>query len=317
MQDTEFFVREDVRAFLQLLEQAGGASIDEVSLEEARGAYMALHQMADAPARDLAVVRDLSCPGPAGDIPLRLYDKRADRAAGPIIMFFHGGGFVIGDLDTHHNLCTEIAAQMDLPVVAVDYRLAPEHPFPAAIEDCIAASRWVAESHDALDRKASGIIPIGDSAGGNAAIVVSQSLAQDPADAPVLLQVPIFPLASDSSGSASIEAFADGFVLTRTAIEFFEAAYKPDKSDPRAMPILGRHEDTPPTVLVTAGLDPIRDSGRDYGAALARAGIDHVFLEMKGVTHSFTNLRKAVPGTQKDLETIFAAMRMLLERGAH
>ncbi|ABC63507.1 alpha/beta hydrolase [Erythrobacter litoralis] len=312
MQDTEFFVRDDVRNFLAMLEQAGGAPIDEVSLEEARAAYMALHQMADAPARELAVIKDLSCPGPAGDIGLRLYDTQESRDPGPVIVFYHGGGFVIGDLDTHNALCTEIAAQMDLPVVAVDYRLAPEHPFPAPIEDCIAATRWIAGSPDALGRGATGVIPIGDSAGGNATIVVSQALAQEPADAPVVLQVPIFPLASDSARSNSIEAFAEGFVLTKAAIEFFEAAYKPDKNDPRAMPILGRHEDTPPTVLVTASLDPIRDSGRDYAAALAHAGIDHVFLEVEGGTHSFTNLRQAVPSYQRELDNVIQVMKLML-----
>ena len=312
MQDTEFFVREDVRAFLAMLEQAGGASLDEVSLEEARAAYMALHQMADAPARDLAVVEDLACPGPAGEIPLRLYDTQENRDPGPVIVFYHGGGFVIGDLDTHNALCTEIAAQMDLPVVAVDYRLAPEHPFPAAIEDCIAATRWIAGSPAALGRTATGVIPIGDSAGGNATIVVSQALAQDPAEVPVVLQVPIFPLASDTAQSISIEAFAEGFVLTKAAIAFFEAAYKPDKSDPRAMPILGRHDNTPPTVLVTASLDPIRDSGRDYAAALAKAGIDHVYLEVAGGTHSFTNLRQAVPSYQRELDNVIQAMKLML-----
>lgn len=312
MAATEPYVREDVKAFLDLLAAAGGPQITEMDLPEARQAYISMHAMADAPARELAVIRDLACPGPAGDIPLRLYDAREERGPGPVIVFFHGGGFVIGDLETHHNLCTEIAAQMDLPVVAVDYRLAPEHPFPAAVDDCEAAARWVASSPEALGRAATGIVTIGDSAGGNATIVVTQQLSGKPADVPVVLQVPIFPLASDAFASKSIDEFAEGYVLTRQAMEFFDTAYAPVRDDPRAMPILGSHEGTPPTVLVTASLDPIRDSGRDYGAALSLAGVDHVFLEMKGVTHSFTNLRQAVPGTQQDLERIFAAMKMFL-----
>ncbi|MXO61849.1 alpha/beta hydrolase [Qipengyuania oceanensis] len=314
MTDTTPYVRDDVKAFLAMLAQAGGPAIDEVSLEEARAAYQAMHDLADRPARELPVVRDLTCPGPAGEIPLRLYDARDTREAGPVIVFYHGGGFVIGDLDTHHNLCTEIAAQMDLPVVAVDYRLAPEHPFPAAIEDCEAATRWIASNPDELGRNASGIVTIGDSAGGNATIVVGQLLAAQDAEVPVVLQVPIFPLAADAFGSKSIEDFADGYVLTRRAIIFFDTHYAPVRDDPRAMPILGDIAASPPTVLVTASLDPIRDSGREYGAALAHHGIDHIFLEMKGVTHSFTNLRQAVPGTQDDLETVFAAMKLMLER---
>lgn len=306
------YVRPEVSAFLKALETMGGPSVAEMSLEEARESYVALHAMADAPPRDLSVIRDLACPGPAGEIGLRLYDKREAREAGPVICFFHGGGFVIGDLETHHNLCTEIAYQLDLPVVAVDYRRAPEHPFPAAIEDCEAAARWVASSPEALGRRASGLVTIGDSAGGNATIVVTQALKARPADVPVLLQAPIFPLASDAMGSASLEEFAEGFILTKAAIEFFDAAYAPDRSDPRAMPILGDHAGTPPTVLVTASLDPIRDSGRDYGAALSQAGVDHVFIEIKGGTHSFTNLRQAVPSYQADLERVFAAMRLML-----
>ncbi|WP_369025089.1 alpha/beta hydrolase [Qipengyuania sp. RANM35] len=314
MADTEPYVREDVRAFLALLEAAGGPPLDEVSLEEARAGYQALHDMADAPARDLAVIRDLSCPGPAGDIPLRLYDSRESRGPGPVICFYHGGGFVIGDLNTHHNLCTEIAYQMDLPVVAVDYRCAPEAPFPAAIDDCVAATRWIAGSPGELGRPATGLVPIGDSAGGNAAIVVTQALMREAAAVPVILQVPIFPLASDWAKSQSVVDFAEGFVLTRAGMEFFEAAYKPDKDDWRAMPILGEHAGTPPAVLVTASLDPIRDSGRDYGAALSNAGIDHVFIEVKGGTHSFSNLRQAVPSYQKDLDYVFAALKMMLAR---
>ena len=313
MSDNAPFIRPDMKAFLDALAAMDGPAIAEMTLADARASYGALHGMADAPARELAVIRDLSCPGPAGDIPLRLYDARETRDASPVITFYHGGGYVIGDLDTHHNLCTEIAALMDLPLVAVDYRCAPEAPFPAAIEDCEAATRWIASSPDALGRSANGIITIGDSAGGNASIVVGQQLAATPADMPVVLQVPIFPLVSAVEGSASLEEFADGFVLTNAAVEFFDANYKADRGDRRGFPILGDHSKAPPTVLVTASLDPIRDSGRDYAAALAQAGADHVFLEMKGVTHSFTNLRQAVPSAQADLERVIAAMKFMLE----
>ena len=247
---------------------------------------------------------------------MRLYDARETREPGPVICFYHGGGFVIGDLDTHHALCTEIAALADLPLVAVDYRLAPEHPFPAAIEDCEAATRWIASSPDALARPATSLVTIGDSAGGNATIVVGQLLDKAPADVPVAVQVPIFPLASAAEGSASFEQFADGFVLTKAAMEFFDEAYAADRSDPRGFPILADHSNAPPTVLVTASLDPIRDSGRDYGKALIDAGRDCMFIEMRGVTHSFTNLRQAVPSTQRDLERIVAAIKFTLENAA-
>lgn len=307
------FVRPDMQAFLDALAAMDGPKITDMTLEDARASYVALHGMADRPARDLPVIRDLSFPGPAGDIALRLYDAQTTREPGPVIAFFHGGGFVIGDLETHHALCTEIAALSDLPVVAVNYRRAPECPFPAAIEDCEASARWIASAPQELGRIATGLVTMGDSAGGNATIVVGQMLGQNPAMVPILCQVPIFPLASPAEGTASFEAFADGFVLTKAAMEFFDGAYSADRSDPRGFPILGNHSAAPPTVLVTASLDPIRDSGRDYGRALIEAGRDVIYLEMQGVTHSFTNLRHAVPSAQSDLERIIAALNLMLE----
>jgi acetyl esterase len=301
-----------MRAFLDALAAMEGPRIADMTLKEARGSYLALHDMADRPARELAVIRDLECEGPAGPVPLRLYDTKESRDPGPIITFFHGGGFVIGDLATHHALCTEIAALLDLPLIAVDYRRAPEHPFPAAIEDCEAAARWIAGSPSELERTATGLITMGDSAGGNATIVVGQMLAASPASVPVVLQVPLFPLVSDAMGSDSLQTFAEGYVLTKAAIHFFDEAYQADRGDPRGFPILGDHENAPPTVLVTASLDPIRDSGRAYAKALAEAGRSFVFLEIEGVTHSFTNLRQAVPSAQADLERIMAAIRFFL-----
>jgi len=232
MIDEHHYVRADAKAFLQGLAAMGGPAISEMSLEQARGSYLALHAMADRPARDLAVIRDLACPGPAGEIPLRLYDAREMRDAGPVIVFYHGGGYVIGDLESHHNLCTEIAMQMDLAVVAVDYRRAPEHPFPAPVDDCEAAARWIATSPDALARPATGLVLMGDSAGGNASIVTAQSMAERPAGVPVVLQVPLFPLATDIADCASLDLFAEGFILTKAAVEFFEIAYAADRTRP-------------------------------------------------------------------------------------
>jgi len=316
MTDTPF-IRPDMKAFLDMMAQVNGPKLADMTLEDARASYQALHNLADRPARQLAVIRDLACPGPAGDIPLRLYDARDSRdGQTPVVVFYHGGGFVIGDLDTHHALCTEIAALMDLPLVAVHYARAPEAPFPAAILDCEAATRWVASSPAELGRPASGLVTIGDSAGGNATVVVGQLLAASPAAVPVALQVPIFPLVADANGSDSMAAFSDGFLLTADTMGFFDAAYGADRSDPRGFPILGDHSNAPPTIVVTASLDPIRDSGRAYAKALVDAGRDVVFLEMRGVTHSFTNLRAAVPSTQADLERVIAAMKFMLANPA-
>ena len=311
------YIRPDMKAFLDMMAQVNGPKMVDMTLAEARDSYVKMHGIADRPARALPVIRDLACPGPAGDIALRLYDTRESRdEPSPVIVFYHGGGFVIGDLDTHLALCSEIAALMDLPLVAVHYALAPEAPFPAAILDCEAATRWVASSPAELGRKASGIITIGDSAGGNATVVVSQLLGANPAAVPVVLQVPIFPLVADANGSESMAAFSEGFLLTADTMGFFDAAYGADRSDPRGFPILGDHSDAPPTIVVTASLDPIRDSGRAYAKALVDAGRDCVFLEMRGVTHSFTNLRQMVPSTQRDLERVIAAMQFMLANPA-
>lgn len=311
------YIRPDMKAFLEMMAQVNGPKLSEMTLEEARASYLAMHNLADRPARALPVIRDLACPGPAGAIPLRLYDARESRSGPtPIITFFHGGGFVIGDLETHHALCTEIAALIDLPLVAVHYARAPEAPFPAAILDCEAAARWVASSPAQLGRSACGIITMGDSAGGNATVVVSQLLGANPAAVPVVLQVPVFPLVADANGSQSMAEFGEGYLLTAETMAFFEAAYAADRSDPRAFPILGDHSNAPPTIVVTASLDPIRDSGRAYAKALIDAGRDCLFLEMRGVTHSFTNLRQMVPSTQRDLERVVAAMRFMLDNPA-
>ncbi len=312
MTDQTPYIRPDMKGFLDMIVAAGGAKLADMTLDEARQSYIVMHGIADRPARDLAVIREITCPGPAGDIPLRLYDTREARDPGPVIMFFHGGGFVIGDLDTHHALCSEIAALIDLPVVAVHYARAPEAPFPAAILDCEAAARWVAGNPAELGRTATGLITIGDSAGGNAAVVVSQLLGANPAAVPVVLQVPIFPLVEDANGSASMAAFSEGFLLTADTMGFFDAAYAADRADPRGFPILSDHSNAPPTIVAVASLDPIRDSGRAYAKALIDAGRDVVFIEMRGVTHSFTNLRGAVPSTQRDLERIIAAMQFML-----
>jgi acetyl esterase len=315
MADTEHYVRDDVRGFLDLLEQMGGPQMDEIPIDQARGAYVAMASLAEADARDLAVVRDLTCPGPAGEIPLRLYDARDHREAGPVVMFFHGGGFTIGDLDTHNAFCTELAASLDLPVVAVHYRLAPEAPIPAAPEDCEAATRWVAGNPQELGRQVTGIITTGDSAGGNLSIVITQALSDKPAAAPVILQAPIYPIASPVEETSSFKSFGEGFLLTARTMGFFSDSYAADPEDKRNYPILHEnHAATPPTVLITAGLDPLRDSGREYAAHLIRNGVDVIYLEAKGNVHGFVNIRKAVPSAQGDVDALVGAIKLMLER---
>jgi acetyl esterase len=313
MQPEPPFVREDVKAFLAFLNSQPGPKLDELPLADARMVYVMTAAVAEADPVPLATIRDLACPGPAGEIPLRLYDKRESRGPGPVVMFYHGGGFVIGDLDSHHALCTTIAAELDLPVVAVHYRLAPEHPFPAAADDCEAATRWVADGPAELGRPATGLVPMGDSAGGNLTLVTAQALKDSPAAVPVILQVPLYP-ATDESQDGSMEQFAEGHLLTRQVMNWFMGCYAPQPGDPRAYPLHSDPAGSPPTILVTASLDPLRDQGRRYAARLALAGIDVQFLEMRGSIHGFANVRKAVPSAQADILALLAAVRLKLSQ---
>lgn len=314
MADTEHFVRDDVRNFLDMLEQMGGKGVEDVGAVEGRMQMRTLGMLAEAPARDLAVVEDLACPGPAGEIPLRLYDSKENREAGPCVVFIHGGGFVIGDIEVYNSLCTEIAHRLDLPVVSVEYRLAPEHPFPAAPDDCEAAARWIASSPEALGREVTGLVITGDSAGGNLTIVTTNQLVNEPADVPVIVQAPIYPVASDVTQHSSFRSFAEGFLLTAASMAWFTDQYAGDASDPRHTPMVGDCSNTPPTVVCTAGLDPLRDSGREYAAHLVQQGTEVVYLEFPGIIHGFTTLRKAMPSGQKDLGAFLDAVELMVER---
>lgn len=315
MTDPVHFVREDVRGFLAMLEAMARPHMDEMPVEEARAAYVMMAQVAELDPHPLPMVRDFVCPGPEGEIPLRLYDARENREPGPAVMFFHGGGFVIGDLETHNAFCTELARGLDLPVIAVHYRLAPEAPFPAAPDDCEAASRWVAGSPAELGFQVTGLVTTGDSAGGNLAIVVTHALMDGPAAVPVLVQAPIYPIASPVGETGSYKSFGEGYFLTARSMEFFDASYRADEGHKRRYPILhDDHAATPPTVLITASLDPLRDSGREYAAHLIGSGVDVVYLEARGSIHGFINMRKALPSAQEDVTALIGAIRLMLER---
>jgi acetyl esterase len=312
--DSERYVRADVQGFLDMLKAVGGPGVEEVGAVAGREQMRMLVGLAEAEPRALPVVRDLLCPGPAGDIPLRLYDTTDHREPGPVVLFIHGGGFVIGDIEVYNALCSEIASLLDLPVVSVEYRLAPEHPFPAAPDDCEAAARWLAGSPPELGRVATGLVITGDSAGGNLTIVTANALAQAPAEVPVLVQAPIYPVADDATAHRSFAEFCEGFLLTGAAIAWFHEQYGGDPADPRHSPLAGDCSKTPPTVICTAGLDPLRDSGRRYAAHLIQQGTDVVYLEFPGLIHGFITLRKAIPSGQSDLERFFHAVKLMLEQ---
>ena len=310
---TDAYVRPDVQMILTMMAQSDQPLMSEVEPAAAREMYHMMAAMLEADAVDLARIEDLSCPGPAGDIALRLYDSQAERnEATPVIIFYHGGGFVIGDIKSHHSFCTYIAREMDLPVISVDYRLAPEAPFPAAPQDSLAATRWVADNQAQLKLKISGLIPCGHSAGGNLALVVGQVLAAEPASVPIVAQFPIYPATRMDAEGGSMDEFAEGFLLTKESMEYFDRQYAPKDDDFLVSPYLGDLSQSPPTVLVTAGLDPLRDQGREYAADLIRHGVNTTFMEMPGNVHGFINIRKAVPSAAQDVDKMIAAWKTLI-----
>ena len=303
---TEPFVRPDVRSFLDFLGSIPGPKMHELDPPAARQAYSMMKFVADPPAGDLTIKRDLATPE---GVRMRLYDNAAKRLPGPALVFFHGGGFVIGDLETHDSFCAEAARVLDMPVVAVDYRLAPEHPFPAAIIDCEAATRWIATSPQELALKITSLVLAGDSAGGNLTIVTAQALRDKPAAVPVIAQWPIYPVVDGAAGYASFEAFGDGFLLTRDSMRWFDGHYAPTEGDVRNTPLYHGHENMPATLIVTAGLDPLRDQGRAYAAALVQAGVPTIYREARGNIHGFITLRKAIPSSAGDVAACFMLLK--------
>ena len=309
MTDSGPFVRADVRGFLDYLNSVPGPKMHEQSAADARAVYYAMKDVADPPVGELAVIKDVTIPGPGGDIKARLFDARETRAPGPVVVFYHGGGFVIGDIDTHASFTAEMARHLDLPVVSVDYRLAPEAKWPAAPDDCEAAARWVAGNPAELGRTATSLVLSGDSAGGNLTIVVAMALRDDPAAVPVVVQAPIYPAADMAKEYPSFNDFADGFLLTRDGMIWFGEHYAADPAHPRSSPMAGELKGLPPAVIITASLDPIRDQGRAYAAALALAGVPVTFREAQGIVHGFITLRQAIPSAQGDVTAYLTAVR--------
>lgn len=308
----EPFVRPDVRALLDML---AAMPQPEWPPQPAiyRAQYAGMKDLVDLPVGELALSRDLEIPGPAGTIPARLFDARASREPGPVVIFFHGGGFVIGDIDTHASIAAEMARTLDLPIVSVGYRLAPENPWPAASDDAEAAARWVASGPAELGRAVTSIALAGDSAGGQMSAVAAIDLRDNPARVPVIAQLLIYPASDLRTDYPSLDSFGDGYLLTKRSLDWFSDCYAADVAHPRASPMANDSlAGLPPAVILTASLDPIRDQGRAYAAALIGAGVPVVFREAKGNIHGFITLRRAIPSSQGDVAGMLAAFKDLL-----
>ena len=303
------FVRDDVQNLLTMLASVPGPQMHEVDAPTARAMYQQMGAVAERPVPASVSMQDLEIPGPAGPIKVRHYNG-GGRVGDTAIVFFHGGGWVIGDLESHNSLCAEIALLTGMQVVAVDYRLAPEHVWPAAVDDCLAAARWVASSPPELNMTVEKLIFAGDSAGGNLSAIAARTLRKE---MHVAAQWLIYPGVDMVTTSGSMAEFADGYLLTAAGMAWFGENYAADVTSPLASPILSDDwEALPPAMVFVCGLDPLRDQGRAYAGKLIAAGNRVIFREAAGQVHGSAQLRGALPSAQADLEGQIADLKALL-----
>ena len=245
---------------------------------------------------------------------MRVYRPVAGEVM-PALVYFHGGGWTIGDVDTHDALCRQLALGARCVVFSVDYRLAPEHPFPVAVEDCFAATRYVAEHADELKVRA--IAVGGDSAGGNLAAVVSL-LARDAGAPAIAFQLLVYPATDQRCATPSHERNAEGYLLTRDAIQYFRRHYLPherDWSDWQASPLLAKsHADLPPALVLTAGYDPLIDEGRAYADKLRAAGVAVDYREYADMVHGFVLFGGVLDTANTAVADCCAALRRAFEK---
>lgn len=266
----------DIRALLWFAAKARSDSLAEgTDPVAARAQRLAeARVVAERPPIPMARVEPVEIPGPAGDIPARLYvPRRAEAEAPPLLVYFHGGGWVIGDLDTHDSPCRFLADRSGAAVLAVDYRLAPEHPFPAAVEDAYAAYLWASADGERLGTDPTRVAVGGDSAGGNLAAVVCL-LARDEGTQPPAMQLLIYPVADTGREAPSRQALGEGFLLTRRDMAYYEDRYLPpgtDRSDPRVSILQAESlGNLPPAYIATAGFDRCATRARRSPSGCAR-----------------------------------------------
>ncbi|MBT3333270.1 MAG: alpha/beta hydrolase [Rhodospirillaceae bacterium] len=285
-------VDSDLQKILDLIAEAARPPHRELPLTEIRAAYHGMVALFDPD--DVAIHRteDRTIPGPGDDIPVRIYwprEQATDESLG-VFVYLHGGGFVIGDLDTHDKLCRRLSTLGDCIVISVDYRMAPEHRFPASFDDCLAAMNWSAANAAELGGDPSRLAVGGDSAGGNLSAVCAMAARDN--DGPALaLQLLIYPCISNAMDTGSHTAFGEGHLLTRDSMDWFYEQYfdgADAAGDPRFAPMAaGSLAGLAPAEIIVAGYDPLRDEGIAYGEALANAGVPVNLVNYEGAIHAF------------------------------
>jgi len=307
----------DIHALLRLAAWNGNGDTSLAAgrePEQARAERRAEIPVVSGPPRPMARVESLTMSGPLGEIPGRLYVALdAPPPPQPLLVFFHGGGWVIGDLDTHDGVCRFLAEYSGCRVLSVDYRLAPEHPFPQPLEDAVAAFAWAVQRAGELGADPARIAIGGDSAGGNLATAVCIQARISGAPMPAM-QLLLYPVTDAVGGQASRDTFAEGFILTRADMRWFEERYIPDGvdgADPRTSVM--RADDLsglPPAYVATAGFDPLRDEGETYAERMRGAGVRVVLQRHPGLIHTFANLTAICPSARTAMLEVAGALRM-------
>ena len=288
----------DAAAVFKAFQEAGRPPYETVTPAEARELYLKGRVVTNPEPPELESVQPLAIPSPAGPIAARIYTPMRLRKANdlaPCLVFFHGGGWVIGDLDSHDVVCRKLADEAELMVVSVDYRLAPEHKFPAAVDDAIASTKWIAENSRRLGIDASRLMVGGDSAGGNLAAVVAIS-ARDGNGPAIAGQVLIYPAIDFALTHPSHSEPETSILLTHSVIRWFRDHYlngAADVHDWRASPARAKTLiGLPPAYVLTAGADPLRDEGDEYAKRLKEAGVPVTYRTFPGQFHGFFTMGK-------------------------
>jgi acetyl esterase len=303
----------DAERVLELFRTSGRPSVTALTPSEAREVYRASCKLLGPEPPAVADVRDLVARGPGHDIPLRFYCGK-DCAGGPLpaIIFMHGGGFCIGDCDTHDTICRKLANACHCAVVSVEYRLAPEHKFPAAIEDCACAVAWIEKHAAALAIDSERLAVGGDSAGGNLAAVLSH-MARDGALPPICFQLLLYPSLEMGMLHPSYQTDYTRFPLNRDTVRYFHAHYlstETDQDDWRASPLRAKSfRGLSPAFILTAGFDPLRDEASEYAGLLEKNDVPVMWLHMSDQMHGFLTMGRIIRAADTALDLAAIALR--------
>jgi acetyl esterase len=302
------------RAILDRMAALVGLPISELSVSEVRKQSIDMAAMQGTP-EPVAKTEDRNLPGPAGAIPVRLYYPACEGPL-PVFVYFHGGGWVIGDIESSDGLCRVMCNAARCIVVSVDYRLAPEHPFPAAVEDSYCAALWVSENAAGFGGDPSRIAVGGDSAGGNLAAVIAQ-IARDRGKPALKYQLLVYPVTDAACNTPSYSQNAEGYFLTKATMYWFWSHYvgrDADRSDPLASPLQARDfSGLPPALVITAEFDPLRDEGESYAERLRNAGVPVRLTRYDGMIHGFFTMGEMIDQGKRAIEQASEALRTAFE----